>query len=77
LKSPLTPPILIAYAPICFAVLGMDVLGKTLAPLHCRGIAEPELLLLQVSCVPAHASDKDCLLLAALAAMIPLALFLE
>jgi len=62
-------------------VLGLEVLGEALAPLH--RLAEPELFLVGVGWVRALAADVDCLLCASFAAtsslcaMIPLALFLE
>ena len=54
----------------------MDVLGKALTPLYpCHGVAEPELLLIKVSGMCAHAADKDCLLFASFAATSPRAFF--
>ena len=71
-----TPLVLITPTPIHLAVLGMDVLGKALTPLYpCHGVAEPELLLIKVSGMCAHAADKDCLLFASFAATSPRAFF--
>ena len=66
------PPVLIVSLPVCFAVLGVDMLSKALAPLHRRGVAEPELLLVGVGGVRTHAADKDRFPHAALAAASPL-----
>ena len=64
------PLILIVPTLVHLAVLGVDVLGEALAPLH--RLAEPELLLVGISGVGAHAADKDCLPCAVLAAVSPL-----
>jgi hypothetical protein len=64
-RAEVPPPlVLITPTPVHLTVLGVDVLGKALAPLHCSGVAEPELLLIWVSGVYAHAADEDCLLFA-------------
>ena len=55
----LPPPILIVPLPVRFAVLEVDMLSEALAPLHRRGVAEPELLLGGVGGVRAHAADED------------------
>jgi len=79
---PSSPPPLHQVPPsIHLAVLGVELLGEALAPLH--RLAEPELFLVGVGGMRALAADVDCLLRASFAAtsslreMIPLAFFLE
>ena len=64
-----SPPLVLVAptpAPGLLLTVPSDVLGKAIAPLHRRVVAEPELLLRGVGCVRAHAADIDRVLRAAL-----------
>ena len=64
-----SPPLVLVAptpAPVLLLTVPSDVLGKAIAPLHRRVVAEPELLLRGVGCVRAHAADIDRVLRAAL-----------
>ena len=54
--SPLFLIVLVCLGSMCLG----NVLGKALAPLNCRGIAETELLLQFVCIVHAQAADLGC-----------------
>ena len=65
------PPVLVAPTPPPFSfsrclLTVPSELGKAIAPLHRRMVAEPELLLRGIGCVRAHAADIDRVLRAAL-----------
>ena len=52
------PPSLVPIVLVCLGGMCLgNFLGKALAPLNCRGIAEPELLLGGVGGVRARAAD--------------------
>ena len=63
-----SPPLVLVVPapPVLLLTVPSDVLGKAIAPLHGRVVAEPELLLRGVGCVRAHAADIDKVLCAAL-----------
>ena len=64
----MTPPSLLPINLVCFGGMCLgEVLGKALAPLNCRGIALPELLLCGVGGVCARAADVGGYFIAILA----------
>ena len=74
------PPPLVLIVLVCLGGMCLgNVLGKALAPLNCRGIAEPELLQQFICIMCAQAADVGCLLFAfakeapSLSVMSPLA----
>ena len=69
----MTPPSLLPINLVCFGGMCLgEVLGKALAPLNCRGIALPELLLCGVGGVCARAADVGGYFIAILATAPPL-----
>ena len=70
-SRPMYPPIVLVtpIPSVLLLTVPSDVLGEAITPLHCRRVAEPELLLRGIGGMRAHAPDINRMLHAALDAV--------